>query len=184
MSRFFNPDGGNDATIAPMSHRIPSLAAALACGLAVTLAGSTPAQSPPQEESAMTTPAQGTFDVTVEPVAEEPFADGTSLGRFALDKRYHGDLAATGRGEMLTAGTPVEGSAAYVAMERVDGTLHGRRGTFLLQHRGTMGHGEQQLEITVVPDSGTGELVGLEGSLEITIADGVHSYVLEYTLSR
>jgi hypothetical protein len=132
----------------------------------------------------MTTPAQGTFDVTVEPVAEEPFPDGTSLGRFALDKRYHGDLEATASGEMLTAGTPVEGSAAYVAMERVDGTLHGRRGTFLLQHRGTMGHGEQQLEITVVPDSGTGELVGLEGRLEVTIADGAHSYVLEYALAR
>jgi hypothetical protein len=167
-----------------MSHRIPSLAAALACWLAVTLAGSTSAQGPPQEERAMTTPAQGTFDVTVEPVADEPFPDGTSLGRYALTKTYHGELEATARGEMLTAGTPVEGSATYVALERVEGTLAGRRGAFLLQHLGTMGHGEQRLEITVVPDSGTGELVGLEGGLAITIADGVHSYVFEYTLHR
>ena len=84
---------------------------------------------------------------------------------------------------MLTAGTSVAGSAAYVAVERVSGALHGRRGTFALQHIGTMTRGEPSLSITVVPDSGTGELVGLAGRLAIVVAEGKHSYELEYTLS-
>lgn len=100
-----------------------------------------------------------------------------------MDKRFHGDLEATSKGEMLTAGTSVEGSAGYVAIERVSGTLHGRRGTFVLQHSGTMTRGAPQLTITVVPDSGTNELVGLAGRMVITIADGKHSYDFEYTLA-
>jgi hypothetical protein len=130
----------------------------------------------------MTKRAQGSFDVKVGPEAQEEFPGGTSLGRFSLDKQYHGDLEAVAKGEMLTAGTAVEGSAGYVAMERVDGTLHGRRGTFVLQHLGSMGHGTQQLTIAVVPDSGTGELVGLAGQLDIRITDGQHFYELAYTL--
>ena len=131
----------------------------------------------------MTTRARGPFDVKVKPIEQEPFPDGLNLGRFALDKQYHGDLEASGKGTMLTAGTPVEGSAGYVAVERVDGTLGGRRGAFALQHLGTMARGAQQLAITVVPDSGTGELQGLAGRLEILIAaDGKHSYDFEYTL--
>lgn len=130
----------------------------------------------------MTHTAEGTFAVDVKPVAQDEFEGGDSLGRFSLDKRYRGGLEAAGKGEMLTAGTPVEGSAGYVAMERVEGTLDGRRGSFILLHRGTMGHGEQHLEITVLPDSGTGELVGLEGTLVITITEGKHFYELEYAL--
>lgn len=162
-----------------MKTRSLSLAAVLAVALAAAFVCAPDATS---EETAMPATAEGTFDVRVEPVAEEPFDDGTSLGRYSLAKQYRGDLEATAAGEMLTAGTPVEGSAAYVAMERVEGSLHGRRGSFLLQHRGTMGHGEQRLEITVVPDSGTGELAELAGALEVVVAEGAHSYVFRYEL--
>jgi hypothetical protein len=159
------------------------LAAVLAAALALAGAA-TPAVAgdDPQEATTMTRTARGDFEVKVAPVAQDDLPDGAAMGRYSLDKTYHGDLPATGKGEMLTAGTPVEGSAAYVAIEHVTGSLDGRKGSFILQHHGTMGHGEQHLEITVVPDSGTGELVGLAGSLEITIADGKHSYALEYTL--
>jgi hypothetical protein len=83
---------------------------------------------------------------------------------------------------MLTAGTPVKGSAGYVAIERISGTLHGRTGTFVLQHTGTMTRGALQLSITVVPDSGTGQLAGLAGKMDIQIADGKHSYDFAYIL--
>lgn len=109
-------------------------------------------------------------------------AEDATLGRMSLEKQFHGDLEATGKGQMLTAATEVKDSAAYVAVERVSGTLHGRSGTFALVHRGTMNHGEPRLEVTVVPDSGTGQLAGLAGALTITIAEGKHSYDLEYTL--
>jgi hypothetical protein len=102
----------------------------------------------------------------------------------SIDKQFHGDLEATSRGEMLTAGTDVPGSAGYVAMERVTGRLHGRSGAFLLQHSGTMTRGAPQLAITVVPDSGTGELAGLGGRMAITITDGRHSYDFDYTLAQ
>ena len=116
------------------------------------------------------------------PESMDDKADGAVLGRFSLEKMFHGDLEGAGKGTMLTAGTSVQGSAGYVAIERVTGTLHGRRGTFALQHTGTMNRGEPQLSITVVPDSGTGELAGLVGTLDIKIADGKHSYELAYTL--
>ena len=131
----------------------------------------------------MTARASGTFEVKMTPEAMDDKAEGAVLGRMSLEKSFHGALEATGRGTMLTAGTSVKGSAGYVAIERVSETLHGRRGTFALQHTGTMNRGEPQLTITVVPDSGTGELVGLAGKLGITIVDGKHSYDLEYTLS-
>jgi hypothetical protein len=100
-----------------------------------------------------------------------------------IDKRFHGDLEAVSRGQMLATTTAVQGSAGYVAMEQVSGTLHGRTGTFVLQHTGTMTRGVPQLSVTVVPDSGTGELVGLSGRMEIKIAEGgKHSYELEYSL--
>jgi len=101
----------------------------------------------------------------------------------SIDKQFHGDLEGTSKGEMLTAGTGVKGSAGYVAIERVSGTLNGRSGTFVLQHSGTMTHGEPHLTITVVPDSGTGELAGLAGTMSILIAGGNHSYDFEYTLA-
>ncbi len=105
-----------------------------------------------------------------------------SLGRFSLDKKFHGDLEATSQGEMLTAGTETEGSAGYVAVERVTGALQGRRGGFSLQHAGTMTRGAPQLSITVVPDSGSGQLAGLAGKMGIEITDGKHFYDFEYTL--
>ena len=125
--------------------------------------------------------ATGTFDVKVAPVAEDK-ADGSTLGRYSLDKQYHGDLEATAKGEMLTAGSDVKGSGAYVAVERVTGTLKGRKGAFVLVHKGTMGHGSMHLEVSVVPDSGTDQLTGIAGTLNIIIADAKHSYELEYTL--
>jgi Protein of unknown function (DUF3224) len=107
---------------------------------------------------------------------------GTAIGRMLLDKHFHGDLEATSKGTMLAAGTTVKGSAGYVAMELVTGTLKGHTGTFVLQHTGIMTRGVPQLTITVVPDSGTGQLVGLTGKMAINIVDGKHSYDFEYTL--
>jgi hypothetical protein len=101
-----------------------------------------------------------------------------------IEKQFSGDLEATSKGEMLTAGTSVKGSAGYVAIEKVSGALHGRSGTFVLQHSGTMTRGAPQLTITVVPDSGTGELVGLAGKMVINIVNGKHSYDFEYTLAE
>ncbi len=130
----------------------------------------------------VTTRARGTFQVKLTPQATDSTAHGT-LASMSIDKRFEGDLEATSEGAMLSAGTTVKGSAGYVAIERVSGTLHGRRGTFVLQHSGTMTRGAPQLTITVVPDSGTDQLVGLAGTMTITIAGGKHSYELEYTLS-
>lgn len=126
--------------------------------------------------------AHGTFEVKMTPQPAQDGVGDPGIGRMALGKQFHGDLEATGKGQMLAAGTDVPGSAGYVALERVSGTLHGRHGTFALQHSGTMTRGTPQLSITVVPDSGTGELLGLAGKLAITIADGRHSYDFEYTL--
>jgi Protein of unknown function (DUF3224) len=130
----------------------------------------------------MTTRAIGTFDVKVTPQASDDKGEGAILGRMSIDKQFHGDLEATSKGEMLTAGTAVKGSAGYVAIEHVRGALRGRTGTFSLQHSGSMARGAPQLTITVVPDSGTGQLVGLAGNMAIIIADGKHSYEFEYTL--
>ena len=130
----------------------------------------------------MTMHAHGTFEVKMTPQPAQDGVGDPGIGRMALGKQFHGDLEATGNGQMLAAGTDVPGSAGYVALERISGTLHGRRGTFALQHSGTMTRGAPQLSITVVPDSATGELLGLTGRLVITIADGRHSYDFEYTL--
>lgn len=125
--------------------------------------------------------AAGPFDVKVTP--QDDKSGDAKLGRMTIDKQYHGDLDATGVGQMLTAGTDVKGSGAYVAIEKVTGTLKGRSGSFMLQHSGTMSGGKFQLSITVVPDSGAGQLAGISGKMNITIApDGKHSYDLEYTL--
>ena len=126
--------------------------------------------------------ATGRFEVKINPL--EPFNkdEGSTLGRMSIEKQFKGDLEGSGKGEMLTGGDPKHGSAGYVAMEQVTGTLHGKRGTFLLQHNGSMNRGEQSLTITVVPDSGTGELTGLVGTLTIKIEDGQHFYEFEYTL--
>ncbi len=126
--------------------------------------------------------AQGSFTVEMKPQGEPSASEGVSTGRLSLSKRFDGDLVAEGRGEMLTALTPVKGSAGYVAIERVTGTLHGRSGSFVFQHAGTMNQGAQQLSIRVVPGSGTGQLAGIEGQFKIDIVDGQHRYQFEYTL--
>ncbi|MFN7983381.1 MAG: DUF3224 domain-containing protein [Vicinamibacterales bacterium] len=130
----------------------------------------------------MATLATGTFTVQTKPVGDVSTDDGVSLGRLSLDKQFEGDLVATGKGEMLTALTPVKGSAGYVAIERVTGTLHGRTGSFVFQHTGTMDKGAPQLSISVVPDSGTGSLAGITGTFTISIVDRVHHYSFEYSL--
>jgi hypothetical protein len=135
-----------------------------------------------QKEKTVAEHAVGGFDVKAEPQGEADKAEGSTLGRYSLDKLYHGDLEGTAKATMLTAGTDVKGSAGYVAMERVTGTLKGRSGSFVLQHSGTMAHGESQLSITVVPDSGTGQLAGIAGKMAIIIAEGKHSYEFDYTL--
>lgn len=124
----------------------------------------------------------GSFEVKMTPQAPEDGVGDASVGRMAIDKQFHGGLEAKSRGQMLAAMTEVEGSAGYVAIERVSGALDGRGGTFALQHSGIMTRGVPQLSITVVPDSGTGELVGLSGRMTIDIADGKHSYDFEYTI--
>jgi len=142
--------------------------------------GETQSAASSPKEALTTMHATGPFDVKVIP-ADEKF-DDPLLGRMMLDKQYHGDLEATAKGQMLTAGTAVKGSGAYVAVEKVTGTVHGRSGSFVLQHSGTMTQGAPQLTITVVPDSGTGQLAGIAGKMTITITGGKHSYDFEYTL--
>jgi hypothetical protein len=131
----------------------------------------------------MATRASGTFEVTLTPQPGDDYADGAVLGRMTIDKQFHGDLDATSKGQMLTGMTSTKGSAGYVAIERVSGTLSGRRGSFILQHSGTMTRGAPTLAVTVVPDSGTDELTGLSGTMAIDIMGGQHSYAFEYTFS-
>ena len=130
----------------------------------------------------MTQHAAGTFDVQLKPEMPYNQAADAKLGRMSIDKLFHGDLEASSQGEMLSAGTEVKGSAGYVAIERVTGTLQGRTGAFTLQHTGTMKRGEPSLLISVVPDSGSGELAGLTGAMQIDISGADHSYVFEYSL--
>jgi hypothetical protein len=140
------------------------------------------ASSAVHEDTVVTMRARGTFEVKLTPQAPDDNTADSALGRLTTVKQFQGDLEGSSRGQMLTAMTPTEGSAGYVAIERVRGTLQGRAGTFVLQHSGTMARGKQQLTIAVVPDSGTGKLLGLAGQMVITIADGKHSYEFEYTL--
>lgn len=127
--------------------------------------------------------ARGPFEVKLASQSNDA-SDDTTLGRLTFEKQFHGDLEGTSKGEMLSAGTATKGSAGYVAIERVTGTLGGRRGSFALQHSGTMNRGAQQLTVSVVPDSGSGELVGLSGTMKIIVGpDGEHDYEFEYLLS-
>jgi len=134
-------------------------------------------------EQTMTQEASGTFEVRMSPLESYNQAEGAALGRMSIDKEFHGDLEATSQGEMLSAGAPQAGSAGYVAIERVTGTLGGRQGSFVLQHSATMHSGASEMTVTVVPSSSTGELEGLTGSMTIIIKDGQHFYEFEYTLA-
>ena len=131
----------------------------------------------------MTTHASGAFDVQLNPRPPDSAADA-AVGQLSIDKQFHGDLEATSRGQMLAAQGGVEGSAGYVAMERVNGSLHGRSGAFVLMHAGVMTRGAAQLTISVVPDSGSSELASLAGTMSIEITDGKHFYHFDYTLDQ
>ncbi|GGC61591.1 DUF3224 domain-containing protein [Undibacterium terreum] len=130
----------------------------------------------------MTQHIKGSFDVKLTPQTSPGKPADTVPGRMSIDKQFNGELDAHSVGEMLAAMGNVKGSAGYVAIEQVTGKLQGRSGTFVLQHTGTMNRGAAQLSVTVVPDSGTGELTGLEGSMKIDIVDGKHFYEFDYTL--
>jgi hypothetical protein len=130
--------------------------------------------------------AKGPFDVRLspQPLAVDDATGGAVRARLALDKRYRGDLEATSSGEMLSVMTETQGSAGYVAIEKVTGTLGGRSGSFALQHNGTMTRGAAKLEIIVVPDSASGGLEGLSGTMRIVIADGgKHFYEFDYAMA-
>jgi Protein of unknown function (DUF3224) len=159
-----------------------STAIALVFGLRALTQTPSPGPNPDQKKAATTMHATGTFEVKLSPLEMHHKIDGDTRGRMSIDKQFHGDLEGASQGEMLTAMTGVKGSAGYVAIERVTGSLRGRSGTFVFQHSATMTRGEPQLSVTVVPDSGTGELTGLTGKMAINIADGKHSYDFEYTL--
>jgi hypothetical protein len=126
--------------------------------------------------------ARGTFEVALNPLDTYGKPERDLSGRMSIDKKYSGDLQGTGKGEMLTAGPTPGGSGGYVAIENVSGTLHGMKGGFILQHSGTMNKNSPRLSVTVVPDSGTGELEGITGSFSIEIVKGRHSYSFEYEL--
>jgi hypothetical protein len=127
--------------------------------------------------------AAGTFEVKIVPQKPDNRpAETANLGRMSIDKQFQGDLAGTSQGEMLSLMTEVKGSGVYVAIERVNGTLQGKTGSFALHHTGIMTRGTPHLSVTVVPDSGTGELAGISGMLEIKIENGKHFYEFEYTL--
>jgi hypothetical protein len=128
--------------------------------------------------------ASGSFTVTISPQAPEDGVGDPGIARMALDKRFEGGLQARALGQMLAMRTPVEGSAAYVALDRVEGLLLGRRGGFSLHHRGVMDRGVPALEVTIVPDSGTGELAGISGRLAIRIEGKEHFYELEFDLPQ
>ena len=161
-----------------------TVSAALCVGLAGPGVNRTASTPPVQKESPKMSRAAGTFEVKLAP---ETLADAQAdplLGRMSIDKQFMGDLTGTSKGEMLAARTATDGSAGYVAIERVTGTLAGKKGSFVLQHSGTMTRGQQHLEISVVPDSGTGELLGLTGTMTIRIEGGKHFYELTYNIAR
>ena len=160
--------------------------AALCLSLSFIASGysQTRSQSSPKEAVAPAH-ASGSFEVKLTPQPPDDKAGDATIARMSADKQYDGDLEATGKGQMLAAGTGAKGSSGgIVGMERVTGTLHGMNGSFVLQHSGTMTRGAMQYSITVVPDSGTGQLAGLAGKMDIKIADGKHSYEFEYTIAE
>jgi len=171
-----------------MSHRLLSRALLFASLAAPALLPSAiaTAQDPPHSHTAvpedlkMDNHAKGLFDVKLTAQTDE--GGDAKIGRMLLDKQFHGDLQATSKGQMVSTMGQVKGSAGYVAMERVVGSLHGRKGSFVLQHSGTMNRGAPHLIVTVVPDSGTDELTGLVGSMNIIVAEGKHSYEFVYAL--
>jgi hypothetical protein len=160
--------------------RTLGIALLVAAGAAAPVRSDTPAT--PTTAGATMKHARGSFEVSLKPLDPYNQAPDAEMGRRAIDKQFHGELEAVSQGEMLSAGTPTKGSAGYVAIERVSGSLNGRSGSFTLQHNATMTRGTPYLNIIVVPDSGTGHLTGISGTMNIIIADGKHSYDFEYSL--
>ena len=157
-----------------------SLARSLGTIVLIAACGATPAAPP--TAGAIMQHARGSFEVSLKPLDPYNRSAEAELGRRSIDKQFHGELEAVSQGEMLSAGTPTKGSAGYVAIERVTGTLNGRSGSFTLQHNATMTRGVPYLNIIVVPDSGTGQLAGLSGTMNIIITEGKHAYDFEYSL--
>ncbi len=159
-----------------------------ALGLVLILGPAAFALSSTTQTAAKETPpmkhASGTFEVKLTPQPPDPAAGEPVLGRMVLDKVFKGDLEGRSRGEMLAIGTEVKDSAGYVAMERVTGVLDGRAGSFALQHSGTMTRGVPELSVTVIPDSGTGELAGISGRMTIDVSGGRHVYTFDYTIPQ
>jgi len=150
------------------------------CAAGATSYAQTDSVASHSKGNTVTKHASGAFDVKLTPQPDN--VGDPAIGRMSIDKQFHGDLEGSSKGQMLAHMTSVKGSAGYVAVEKVSGTLGGRRGTFVLQHNATMDRGTPQLNIVVVPDSGTDQLVGLKGTMNIIITDGKHSYDFEYTL--
>jgi len=143
-----------------------------------------PDRSDNSKEKTLSARANGAFDVKISPLTLSEQSADPKLGRMAIEKQYHGDLEAAAKGEMLTAQSELKDSGVYVAVERVTGTLNGKRGSFAMYHSGVMNRGKPELTITVVPDSGTEELQGLTGTMNIKIDNGKHSYDFEYSLPQ
>jgi hypothetical protein len=141
-----------------------------------------PATKLSTEDALMCLHAEGTFEVKNAPLPADDATSATPIGRFALDKQFHGDLEGVSRGEMLGAGNPATGTAGYVAVEYITGALNGLSGSFALQHFGTMQDNKFELTVRVVPGSGTGELIGISGAMTIAPINGKHSWKFEYTL--
>jgi hypothetical protein len=153
--------------------------------LALALPGAAGAETPRKKEDTMTLHAKGPFDVKILPQPPDEKVGHEKIARMGLDKEFHGDLEAVSLGQMLAYMGDAKDSGSYVAVERVDGTLGGKKGTFALHHLGVMTRGAQSLTVAVVPDSATGELAGLTGTMKIIIAPGgSHSYEMDYELPR
>jgi hypothetical protein len=165
-------------------HCVAALGLFFSVNIAVHAQNKSSVPNENQKEVPVQMHASGTFEVKITPQTPDGTFEDATMGRMTIDKQFHGDLEASSKGQMLTAMTDIKGSAGYVAVERVTGTLHGRRGTFFLQHSATMTRGVPQLSVTVVPDSGTGQLVGLTGKMDIKIDAGKHSYEFKYTLPQ
>jgi len=162
-------------------HSITWFVLLLACAICVGQTNN-PSATQTKKETTSTMHAKGPFDVKLSPQTSPELPQGV-ISRMSIDKTFHGDLEGTSKGEMLAAGSGGKGSSGgYVALEQVTATLNGRKGTFVLQHSATMTAGVPQLSIIVVPGSGTDQLAGLSGKMDIIITEGKHSYDFEYTL--
>jgi hypothetical protein len=159
------------------------IAVSLVFGAGPATHAQTPLLKPHVKENPVKQVARGTFDVklTPQPSGNDDPARA-DLGRMTIEKLFHGDIEGTSKGEMLTGGTAVKGSAGYVAMERVTAEIQGRKGSFILQHTATLNRGVPSLSISVVPDSGSGQLLGISGTMTILIDGGQHSYAFDYTI--